>query len=181
MAASKPKFQRRTYNNLGEFIEDLRFILGKRPLVRKAMRGDLISPAFRERLMNTVTQVNGCRYCRYFHAREALKAGIPAQELKILLTGIIPDNCPNEEYPALLYAQHWADSNAHPDPTMTKKLTQIYGEEIAEAIHIILRMIRMGNLLGNTWDYWLYRISFARWGAPNQKSWGIERDPTQLD
>ena len=167
MKSSKPEFQRRTYKNLGEFIEDIRFILDKRPLVRKAMRGDLISPAFRERLMNTVTLVNRCRYCRYFHAREALKAGIPVHELKDFLTGIIPENCPAEEYQALLYAQHWAESNARPDPETTKKLNQLYGEEMAEAIHIILRMIRMGNLLGNTWDYWLYRVSFTRWGAPN--------------
>jgi hypothetical protein len=28
-------------------------------------------PAFRERLMLAVTVVNGCRYCSYFHARQA--------------------------------------------------------------------------------------------------------------
>jgi len=25
-------------------------------------------------------------------------------------------------------------------------------------------MIRIGNLLGNTFDYWLYRISLGHWG-----------------
>jgi hypothetical protein len=41
---------------------------------------------------------------------------------------------------------------------------EIYGEEKAEAIEIVLRMIRSGNLLGNLWDYWLFRLSFGRLG-----------------
>ena len=35
--------------------------------------------------------------------------------------------------------------------------------EKAEAIHLMLHMIRLGNLLGNTWDYILFRVSFGRW------------------
>jgi hypothetical protein len=31
-------------------------------------------------------------------------------------------------------------------------------------IHALLRMIRAGNLAGNTWDYFLDRISFGRLG-----------------
>jgi hypothetical protein len=31
-------------------------------------------------------------------------------------------------------------------------------------IHLILRMIRAGNLMGNSWDYILNRISFGRFG-----------------
>jgi hypothetical protein len=74
------------------------------------------------------------------------------------------DNCPEEEAIALLYAQHWADSNAKPDPEATRRLEQAYGAEKAEAINLILRMIRVGNLSGNTWDHLLSRISFGRWG-----------------
>jgi hypothetical protein len=32
-------------------------------------------------------------------------------------------------------------------------------------IDLALRMIRVGNLLGNTFDYVLHRASFGRWGA----------------
>lgn len=74
------------------------------------------------------------------------------------------DNCPQEEAVALLYAQHWADSNASPDTEATRRLEQAYGAEKAKAINIILRMIRVGNLWGNSWDCFLYRISFGRWG-----------------
>jgi hypothetical protein len=44
-------------------------------------------------------------------------------------------------------------------------LQETYGAENAEAIETVLRLIRMGNLGGNTLDYWLYRLSFGRWGG----------------
>ncbi len=124
----------------------------------------MISEAFRERLMLIVTQVNGCRYCSYFHAREALKAGISERELEALMENIVPEGCPPDEYPALLYAQHWAETNGYPDPEIIQKLMDIYGRDVVDAIHMILRMIHMGNLLGNLGDYLLYRLSFGRLG-----------------
>ncbi len=132
-------------------------------MIRKTMR-ELLSPSFRERLMMVVTQVNGCRYCSYFHAKEALSAGVGSGELKAILDGQIPEDTPESEYPALVYAQHWAESNAHPDPVVVQKLIDTYGQEKAEAIHIALRMIRVGNLMGNLLDAVLYYVSFGRWG-----------------
>ena len=112
--------------------------------------------------MLAVTSVEGCRYCSYLHSKLALKGGISQEEIGKLLSGDV-EGCPEEEVLAILYAQHWSESNAHPDPEATQKLQEIYGSEKAEAIHLMLRMIRLGNLLGNTWDYLLYRISFGRW------------------
>jgi len=123
---------------------------------------ELISPAFRERLMLAVTAVDGCRYCSYFHAKQALKSGLTPEEISRLLSGDV-DNCPEEEAVAVIYAQHWAESDAHPDPEAVRKLQQTYGVEKTESIHLMLRMIRLGNLLGNSWDYLLYRMSFGRW------------------
>jgi AhpD family alkylhydroperoxidase len=80
----KEKFQKRTYQGLGEVWEDFHYIIKRRPIIRRAMR-ELLSPAFRERLMLVVTEVNGCRYCRTFHASEALKEGITDTELAELL------------------------------------------------------------------------------------------------
>ena len=111
--------------------------------------------------MLAVTAVNGCRYCSYFHTRQALKSGITAEEISNLLAGDI-DNCPHDETVAVVYAQHWAESDAHPDPEAVLRLQQTYGHEKTEAIHSLLRMIRMANLLGNSWDYLIYRISFGR-------------------
>ena len=60
-----------------------------------------------------------------------------------------------------------AHSAARPAPEATQRLLEAYGPEKAEAIHLALRMIRMGNLLGNSGDAVLYYLSFGRLGAPN--------------
>ncbi len=157
------KFQRRIYRSFGQFWRDFRYPLQHREKIKLAMSGELVSFAFRERLMLAVTAVNGCRYCSYFHAKEAIKAGLPESELQKLLVGIV-DDAPTDELPALLYAQHWAESDANPDPEARQKLVETYGPDRTEAIEMALRMIRMGNLLGNQWDYILYRLSFGRHG-----------------
>ena len=112
--------------------------------------------------MLAVTSVEGCRYCSYFHSKLALKSGVSQEEIVKLLSGEVED-CPEEEALAVLYAQHWAESNACPGKEAAERLEETYGQEKAEAIDLMLRMIRLGNLLGNTWDYLLYRISFGKW------------------
>jgi AhpD family alkylhydroperoxidase len=166
-----PKFRRRLYANFGLFLADFRYIMSNRALIRKAMGGELVSAAFRERLMLTVTQVNGCRYCSYFHAKEALKARISEQELKSLLGETVPEDCPSREYPALLFAQHWAETDAHPAPEAAQKLVDLDGGDVVKAINMLLTMIRMGNLLGNLWDYLIYQLSFGKVGLlENEKA-----------
>jgi AhpD family alkylhydroperoxidase len=155
-------FRKRRYGSIREFAADLAFPFRKRKQLKQMKAGGLISAAFRERLMLAVTAVNGCRYCSYFHASQALKSGIAAEEVEQLLAGIV-DNCPEDEMTAVLYAQHWAETNAHPDPEAVDKLMQTYGVQKAEAIELILCMIRLGNLAGNSWDCFLYRISFGKW------------------
>lgn len=155
------KFKKRTYKNPKELVADLLFPVRNREELREITNKRLISPAFQERLMLAVTSVEGCRYCSYFHSKLALKGGIAQEEIGKLLSGDFED-CPEDEALAVLYAQHWAESNARPDPEAVEKLKNTYGSEKVEAIHLILRMIRLGNLLGNTWDYLLYRISFGK-------------------
>ena len=87
------------------------------------------------------------------------------EELKVLLTGEIPEDAPFEEIPALVYAQHWAESDAQPDDATVQRLIDEYGQEKADAIHIVLRMIRMGNLSGNLLDYILFKLSFGKLGG----------------
>jgi AhpD family alkylhydroperoxidase len=148
---------------LQDFFKDTVIILKQRHRIKTLMRGYLISAAFRERLMLTVTEVNGCRYCQYAHAKMALEAGLSQEEINALSTGTF-QNCPEEEVPALLYAQHWAETNGEPDEEAHQKMLNIYGTEKVQAIHLAMRMIRIGNLLGNTWDYFLNWISFGHWG-----------------
>ena len=162
MHALKPS--RRAYRNLSEFLDDFRFVWKRRSMLPRTIRL-LIPAAFRERLMMVVTEVNGCRLCSYSHARLALSAGVSQDELRQLLSGAVSTDTPPDEFVALIYAQHWAESDARPDPEARKKLEGAYGAKKAEAIHVVLRMIRMGNLVGNLSDDWLFRLSFGRLGV----------------
>jgi AhpD family alkylhydroperoxidase len=158
------KFRKRVYSRPGELFGDLGFILRNRKKLQDARRKGLITEAFRERLMLAVTAVNGCRYCSYFHAKQALNSGMSKDEIERLLSSTV-EGCPPEEAAAVLYAQHWAETNACPDPDAGQRLVEIYGEEKAQVINVMLRMIRIGNLSGNSFDYFLYRISGGKWGV----------------
>jgi AhpD family alkylhydroperoxidase len=161
MPASFPK---RHYRSPGAFWRDFRAMSGNRTAIRDAMRG--LDPAFRERLMLAVTGVNGCRMCSYFHAKAAVEMGLTGEEVKAMLardTG----RAPEKELPALLYAQHYAESGGRPTEAVRTRMTEIYGVADAGRIDTILRMIQTANLLGNTWDYSLYRVSGGRWGLPS--------------
>lgn len=158
---NKP-FKRRLYPSLGDFAADLRATTGRPRQMRAVMRGANLDPAFRERLMLAVTAVNGCRYCSYYHARQALVVGITPEEAEALAAGVL-DACPPEQAPAVLYAQHWAENDGRPDPAARARIVELYGSETTEAIELVLHTIRMGNMAGNTFDYVLYRLSFGRW------------------
>ncbi len=131
--------------------------------MKPLMRGEIIDAAFRERLMLAVTAVNGCKYCSFAHARQALVAGIYQDEINALQDGFM-ENCPADELPGLLYAQHWAETRGRTDPEAREQFIAKYNEETVKAIELTLQTIQMGNLLGNTWDFILFRLSFGRLG-----------------
>jgi AhpD family alkylhydroperoxidase len=152
------QYNRRLYKSFGDFVADMRLVMSQRKNIRGMMRG--LNPAFRERIFLAVTQVNGCRYCSYYHAQQALLNGVSNEEIRELDDGLL-DRCPQEELTALFYAQHWAESDAHPDKEARLRLVETYGEETTSQIDLALRMIRIGNLTGNLLDYILFRLSFG--------------------
>jgi len=156
-------FKKRTFTGFGEFFEELKFIIKNRAQIKKLEAGDLIDAKLRQRLMIAVTEVNGCRYCSYYHSKLALKAGISPEELDSLLAGELKD-CPEEELLALVYAQHWTEKKGQPDKEMTEKVKNQYGEQKSEIIQLALKMINFGNLSGNSFDYLLYKLSFGLLG-----------------
>ena len=156
-------FRRRYYRSAGQFVGHMRHLIARRQALRAATRDRLVSFAFRERLMLAVTQVNECRYCARYHLHEASKAGLSEAEARTLLEGNLAA-APAEELPALLFAQQWAEQNGRPDRAAYESLVAIYGGERAAAIESVLHVIRAGNLLGNTADYWLFRFSGGRLG-----------------
>ena len=114
---------------------------------RSKKRGD-VSPQFEKRIMLAVTQVNGCRLCSYFHTKEALKMGLPEQEIKQLLSGEL-SAAPDEEAVALMFAQHYAETVGNYDPEAWERLADTYGEPRALSILGFIRAIMVGNAQGN--------------------------------
>jgi AhpD family alkylhydroperoxidase len=165
-------FRRRKYGRPGDFLHDIRLVLSRRAAVRSLRQ--VISPSFRERLMLIVTEVHGCRYCSYFHSRQALAGGVSEAELRELLAGTISQDAPAVELPALLYARHWAESDAQPDARSKQQMRDVYGADRAEAIEVVLRLIRVGNLTGNTFDYLLSRLTLGLLGLrKDEASFGM--------
>ncbi|MCA9908724.1 MAG: carboxymuconolactone decarboxylase family protein [Anaerolineae bacterium] len=149
-------FNKRTFT-VGSFsaaIDDMFDHLGD---MRAATRQHRISKAFAERVMMAVTQVNGCRYCDFGHARMALKVGVTQAEIDALRLGDL-QALPEAEAVAILFAQHYAESRGEPDPAAWEQLVATYGADRAQDIMAYIRMITIGNLYGNTFDALLSRL-----------------------
>jgi AhpD family alkylhydroperoxidase len=114
--------------------------------------------------MLVVRGVNQCRYCAYGHARLASRAGVSRAEVQNLLGGS-GRTAPDLEVPALLYARHWAECDGRPTLEAVRALEADYGVEKARTIELFLRLIRIGNLVGNAWDEALCSLSRGRWGC----------------
>ena len=149
------RFNRNIYT-FKTFRQDLKFMLSHRKLVKKTMQD--LDHAFVEKIMTVVTAVNGCRYCSWFHARQAVSSGISQDEVQRMMKLQFQADANEEELMALLYAQHYAETQRNPSPEMTEKLVAAYGAEKAEEIQIVIRMITFGNLSGNTFDAFLSRF-----------------------
>ena len=125
--------------------------------VIRASKANRVSDAFSERIMLAVTQVNGCRYCNYYHTKIALKAGVSNEEIHYMLEGKL-GNAPESERIALVFAQHYAETKGHPDQAACEHLFDIYGGEMANDILAYIRMIMFGNVYGIMFDALRLRI-----------------------
>lgn len=150
-------FQKRIYT-FKSLVVDMGFLAASMPRAAAMSRNEKISKAFIEKVMTVVTVINGCMYCSWFHARQAVESGLTANEVHNLFNLQFETDASEFELPALLYAQHYAETNRQPQPEMTEKLRVFYGEETASQILLIIRMITFGNLSGNTWDAIVSRL-----------------------
>ena len=141
----------------GDLLRLLLTIFRASPDLR-AQAGDTpIDRAFLERVMLAVSQVNQCRYCLYGHTRAAFHAGVPRDEITRLLEGELGTSPPAQAV-ALLYAQHYAETNGHPEPGAVERLQAEYGQAGAARLQAAIYMITLGNLLGNTFDGLISRL-----------------------
>ncbi len=140
------------------FARDILYLASHITEILRAVRSKSVSRKFAEKIMTVITAVNGCVYCQWFHGRQALSNGISKEELSELVNLQFHSHASPDEAPALIYAQHYAETNRNPEPEMTRKLEEFYGEETASHILVFIRLIYFGNLAGNTWDAVISRI-----------------------
>ncbi|CAA6813076.1 MAG: Alkyl hydroperoxide reductase AhpD [uncultured Sulfurovum sp.] len=112
---------------------------------------------FQNKILLSVTQVNGCRYCSYLHTKHALESGMSEEEITSLLAGEVGD-ISNEESVALIFAQHYAETQANPDVESVQRLFDTYGEEKANDIIGIIQGIMFGNIHGISVDLLQSRV-----------------------
>lgn len=123
-----------------EMLRTTRYLL-------KEKRKKLLGPAFVERLMLAVTQVNGCAICSYQHSAEALKAGLSGKEIREILSGSI-ESIPPQEGLAVLFAQHYAETKGKPEKKSWSRIVETYGKQKALSILAAIRTIMFGNVFG---------------------------------
>lgn len=140
-------------------LRDLGFLLGRLPALVRAARNPEIGSAFAEKIMIVVTAINGCVYCSWFHAGRAVACGLSDDEIRDMFELQFAASASERERPALLYAQHYAETDRRPEPQMTARLKAAYGDRTAADIELLIRMIFFGNLLGNTFDAFPARLA----------------------
>lgn len=118
-----------------------------------------------ERIMLAVTEVNKCPMCSYAHTKIALEAGMSAREIENMLQGVLLD-VPKEEMPAILFAQHFADTRGKPSKESLRTLVNIYGLDKARGILGGIRSIMVGNAYGIAWGSFMGRFK----GEPDPRS-----------
>lgn len=144
-------FPRRIYT-FSYLINDIGFLIKNIPFIIKSSRQKLVSKQLMERIMLVVTAVNGCVYCEWFHAKMAKRSGISNSEIHNLLNSQFKVSSNEEEIQALLYAQHYAETNRNPEKQMRNQFVEQYGIDKSRAIELNIRTIWFGNLSGNTFD-----------------------------
>lgn len=133
-------------------------------LIRSRVGGDL-DPRFVERIMLAVTEVNGCGVCSYAHSRMALEAGMSNEEVRRILSGAM-DGVPSDEVPAVLFAQHYAETRGNPTRGSWQRIQDTYGTSKAEGILGSIRTIMLGNAYGIAVGAFLNRLR----GRPEDRS-----------
>ena len=150
----------------GLFLNDIGFLVINVPRFIEVFRNKNITKVLVEKIMTVTTAVNGCLYCAWFHAKQAIESGISEAEVRNMLNLQFHADASEFELLALLYAQHFAETNRKPEPEMTRKLFDFYGDKTANHIILLIRMIFFGNLYGNTWDAAISRFN----GKPAKNS-----------
>lgn len=139
------------------FMASVHEILGHLGDLRRTLQSGRVDRAFAERVMMAVTQVNGCRYCNFVHTKAALLSGVTSEEIRAIQTSEF-DKIPTDQVAALMFAQHYAEMDSHPDLEAWQRMISMYGADITRDLMVYIRLISLANLWGNTFDALLSRV-----------------------
>ncbi|NPD47685.1 MULTISPECIES: carboxymuconolactone decarboxylase family protein [unclassified Lentimicrobium] len=139
------------------FYKHLKIAIASFSDLRKSRKTGHVSKAFSEKIMLAVTQVNGCRYCNYLHSKNAIDAGTSEAELTAMLNGELGE-IGNDESLALMFAQHYADTDGNPDKETYENFVPHYGEQKSKDILANIKVIMAGNIHGISLDALQSRI-----------------------
>ncbi len=145
------EFRKKTFTSRSLAVGIVRFVQNLPPLIR-ARRADRVSDQLAEKIMLAVTAVNECQYCTRYHTNLAQETGVDRETITSILENDVESAVDDDELPALLFAQQYAEANENPGREAMTELQRTYGEEAAADIQAFIRAIYFGNLLGNTYD-----------------------------
>ncbi|MBA2281316.1 MAG: hypothetical protein H0W25_08810 [Acidimicrobiia bacterium] len=121
-------------------------------LVRSYLPGGPIGARTRERVILAVTEVNGCRYCAWIHGSWSDYLGERAE-------GDDLDDAELAEAALLTYARACADAG---HPLDSGPLAEVLPADAITAIRATVAQIEVANLVGNTVDGLLARLTRKR-------------------
>ena len=118
---------------------------------------EILDEHFIERIMLSVTEVNGCPFCSFAHTKMALEAGMSNEEIQNMLAGV-SDDVPEEEMSAVVFSQHYAETRWYPSKETWERIVEIYGLQKAKGILGAIRIMMFGNAAGIAWGSFVNRF-----------------------
>ena len=140
-----------------ELLKRLGLVTVYSPFLLRGLIHPATSPALREKIMLAVTSVNDCRYCAWVHTHLALKNGIDIDEINTILQHSKVQAGTSADAAAILFAQHYADTNGAIEPSALAALQHHFSTAQIREIKSYIHVIYIGNLSGNTFDALLAR------------------------
>ncbi len=151
-AGDRPQTRRlRRLNSVSEYVSRFIKVSGAMSSLRKVPSSERISPQLSERLMLAVSGVNECVNCSYRHAKTALEKGVEQEEIDLLLSGNF-EGLGREELPAVLFAQHYAETRGEVSDEAEEEVERLYGSGRVRHMKAYLEAVLFGNLCCNLVD-----------------------------
>ena len=130
-------------------------------LLKKSKKYKLMNKKLKERIMLSVTEVNGCTLCSFVHTKVALGAGMSKENIKAILDGN-HNNIPVGDAVAVMFSQEFAYSKEQPSDESINRLIQEYGIQKAELVLAVCNVITMTNGMGISMAMFGDRLRFRR-------------------